>query len=125
MKYYILFILLGTILFLSISCKKEIERTPVEAVRNEINQVIEKYGINKVLAETDKSRYYPYRPNPNIGITWEFSADYISIYMGESSRSNSPYEKWNLLYLDSYNIDDWVNTRILVLHFKDSALIVQ
>lgn len=124
MKNPILFVLLVAILFLSISCKKEIERTPIEAARNEINQVIKKYGINKVLAETDKSRYYPYLPYP-VGLTWEFFDDYISIYMGESSRSNSPYEKWNLLYLDSYNIDDWINTRVLVLHFKDSALIVQ
>lgn len=120
MKNISVTILFACILFLSFSCKKEIVHTPADAVTNQLNEIIKKNGITRILAWTDKRGFPDYYPD-YIGLKWDISNGFISIYgMGSDS---SPYLKWNLSYLDRYSVQN--SPRILFLHFKDSALIVQ
>lgn len=102
------------------ACKKEIILSPAEQTAVELQEVIAKNGIKRVLLwGEDNSSIYPIYPN--WGLVWVFSNGfYIDYNEGASPRS------LNLLFLESYEIrnmavNDGTYSLTLLLFFKKDS----
>lgn len=99
------------------SCQKEkVTPTSADQITSELQKVISKNGIDRIIAWDDKTGF-PNSISSDLGKSWTFSNGFISIYGYGLNQTR------NLLYLDKYDINtitvtDGTHPLALILHFR-------